>query len=374
MKKAFTLVELLVVVVILVTLMGIVFRLSGIGRDQERRNTTLTRMQRLENCLSGYYAAFGSYPPVSLHANQDPFVKFDETTRRQEEGARISGSLQDNWESVNAACRAQPLAARFPFDPKYKKYIETVSRVMSERANSGDDRYKAYQARVNVLGPGFETLENVNDVDGWDVESYWQEVQIFQFGLMSYLLPRYLFMANGLRNNNGIGSLDECKQWTTNNRLSANQNTGELFPDWNDQLGGNGLNRQNLIQRIPSQAVTARWLPNLEGVVATTGTLKFYGINVSGGGNGPIDVNNPNIEIFKGSRSQYVLDAATVLDGWWNEFYYYSEPPYQSYRLWSAGSNGRTFPPWYPLENIENASDKRTAANWMADDIMFMSN
>ena len=369
MKKAFTLVELLIVVVILVTLMAIVFRLAGLGNSQEKRNTTIMHMQRLENCLSGYYAAFGSYPPVALHASQDPYTELDEKTLTQSD--QTASRLE--WKNVEAACRAQPLAARFPFDKKYKKYIETVSKIISERASSSEPRWAAFQARAEVLVPGFETLENVNDVNGWDTLSYWQDVQIFQFGLMSYLLPRYLFMTKGLTDT-AVGTLGDCAQWTANNRLAANQNTGDLFPDWGDQLGANGLNRQNLIQRIPSQAVTARWMPNLEGIVASTGALKFYGINVGGGGSGPINVDNPNIEVFKGKRAQYVLDAATVQDGWWNEFYYHSEPPYQSYRLWSAGPNGRTFPPWYPLENIQNTADRQTAANWVGDDIIFMSN
>ena len=71
MKKGFTLVEMLIVVVVLVTLMSITFRLSSLGDDQTRRNRTISRMQRLENCLSGFYAAYGTYPPVELHGSRD---------------------------------------------------------------------------------------------------------------------------------------------------------------------------------------------------------------------------------------------------------------------------------------------------------------
>lgn len=35
-------------------------------------------MQRLENCLSGYYAAYGSYPPVKLHGSRDYTLEVDE--------------------------------------------------------------------------------------------------------------------------------------------------------------------------------------------------------------------------------------------------------------------------------------------------------
>ena len=63
MKKAFTIIEMLVVVVVIATLMTIVFRLSSIGEDSEYHNRTIVRMQKLENCLSGYYA-FGILEPA----------------------------------------------------------------------------------------------------------------------------------------------------------------------------------------------------------------------------------------------------------------------------------------------------------------------
>ena len=65
-KSGFTLIELLVVTVVVVSLMAIVFRLSGIAGGATDQQETVSRMQKLENCLSGYYAAFGSYPPVPL--------------------------------------------------------------------------------------------------------------------------------------------------------------------------------------------------------------------------------------------------------------------------------------------------------------------
>ena len=65
-RKAFTLIELLIVTVVIVTLMGVIFRLANIGGDSRYRAITIRRMQCLENALSGYYAAYGSYPPVPL--------------------------------------------------------------------------------------------------------------------------------------------------------------------------------------------------------------------------------------------------------------------------------------------------------------------
>ena len=59
----------------------------------------------------------------------------------------------------------------------------------------------------------------------------------------------------------------------------------------------------------------------------------------------------------------------TVQDGWNRELYYYSAPPFQSYRLWSAGANGNTFPPWIKLDNL-SASDRQLAVSAMEDDIV----
>ena len=80
MKKSrgFTLIELLIVTVIIVTLMAIVFRLAGSGGDSTARAKTLSRLQKLSNALSGYYAAFGSYPPVPLQGrSRDIYTRVD---------------------------------------------------------------------------------------------------------------------------------------------------------------------------------------------------------------------------------------------------------------------------------------------------------
>jgi hypothetical protein len=91
--------------------------------------------------------------------------------------------------------------------------------------------------------------------------------------------------------------------------------------------------------------------------------------------------NNVNIQLFtpggydQGSSSgnQYVLDAVTVKDGWGNEFYYYSPPPYQTYVLWSAGANEKTFPPWVPRDSLDSKANECVAL-WVEDDIINMSN
>ena len=362
MRKGFTLVELLVVIVVAATLMAIVFRLSAIGGDLQARNMTIARMQRIENCLSGYFAAYGSYPPVALYATHNVYQNVRYGIQESGEGESLE------WSSVKAVCMAQPFACRFPFDPNMEDMVAKVSAIMVARAESGDEHWKAYAARPE-LHVGFYTITSPDDVSGWDSASDWNEVQIFKFGLMSYLLPRYLTMAT----NFDTEALDDCKQWTDSNEYSCNPNTGMKFGSWKDQL-----NDKRLVRRIPSQAVCARWMPNLEGIVSCTdgaGRCDLFGVNVSSGSACAVDPDNVDIELFPGKGGRYyVLDSMTVADGWGNEFFYYSPAPYQSYRLWSAGANGTSFPPWIPLDTLKSDSDKKKASNWMADDILFQSN
>ncbi len=72
-------------------------------------------------------------------------------------------------------------------------------------------------------------------------------------------------------------------------------------------------------------------------------------------------------------NNQYILDGMTVRDGWGMDLFYYSPPPYQSYRLWSAGPNHKTIPPWVDLSSGDMRQYRNTAAEWMADDIVGLS-
>ena len=62
----------------------------------------------------------------------------------------------------------------------------------------------------------------------------------------------------------------------------------------------------------------------------------------------------------------------TVVDGWENEFYYYCPAPYQSYVLWSAGANGKTFPPWVSRESLDSKANA-CVGYWTEDDIVNLS-
>lgn len=387
-RRAFTLIEMLIVVVVLVTLMSITFRLMNVGDASDRRVTTVMRLQKLENCLSGYYAAFGSYPPVPLHGSQDFNYEVGghgiQTDNRSEIDWNNEGAA---WQQVQAACRAQPIAARYPFPDGYSSMVSDISEEIKQRIEANDEEYaylndSAYADRKAVLMQGFDNIsDNPGRFGGREnTDSDWREIQIFQFGLMSFLLPRYLFMMNGP--SQFFSSKEGVAQWGSNNTLPCNPFKGGKYDNWkmvkddaerdSDEIG------YMQVANIPTQTACARWMPNLENLCKCNHNYRFFGIYIKN--RGALQA-SPNIEIFSpsknaksGSSGQYVLDAITVEDGWYREFYYYSPPPYQTYTLWSAGPNGKTFPPWVSRNDINNDTAKQRISAWTADDIIHMAN
>ena len=384
-RAAFTLIELLIVVVVIVTLMGIVFRLAGMGGDSKARALTIRRLQGLENALSGYYAAFGSYPPVPLHGVRDIYRKTsDEGVQYQDDSEDDTSSL--NWDYVRTACRAQPVAAEFPFNAKaMEDYFSSVSASASAKKRDG------------LMDIGRFNNRHLQDRP-------WQDIQIFKFGVMSFLLPRYAFMMEGPE------EVYESKQWTANNRrgeffdpkdgkpLFSNANWIDDFQRkmcMGQKYGSEtrtaaGEEYSNLIMSQPSQAVCARWMPNFAGALSCMGGTEFFGVSVSDGERyymsghpdgdysqgGAIYRPSKDAADGGGEGQMYQLNSISMLDGWYNDLYYYSPPPYQTYRVWSAGPNYKTFPPWIDMEKFrrDHANDAKTAAKWLADDIVFMSN
>jgi len=424
MKRAFTLIEMMIVVAILAILMTITFRLTGSGDNDKKRVNTIVTMQKIENCLSGYYAAFGSYPPVALQGSRDIYCQVQNGGQT---GQQQQGKLKDISAQVQAACRSQPFGCEYPPSPNEKVEIEkwafNDSDSMKARVSGGkykhygQDQYQyAFAFQGNLTEPNPE--EDFTDAfprKGSKNLRTWQQVQLFRFGVMSYLLPRYLFMLRG--DSEWISKGDVCLQWADANEMPSDPLEGVSFSDL-QQAGGPGeegdsgwelmqewaggheegsssqtesseekFNRMR-VANIPSQAVCARWMPNLEGLCMTTISETFFGINITGSSwlrkdNGfttdqgdPYAVLPPDVMPIHTAPNgtPYCLGWMTIYDGWNQEFFYYSLPPYQSYTLWSSGPNKKTFPPWIPLDELDDDDDIKTAAEWKADDIAHMSN
>ena len=402
MKKAFTLVELLIVVVVIVTLMAITFKLAGVGDDQQKHNLTVARLQRLENALSGYYAAYGTYPPVALHGSQNIYAKADDygiqsetETETQIWGWKNIGDTaeEDAWRQVKAACQAQPVDCRFPFpdDQEWQTLIDEVSSGMQQLASGGED--SLWEGKEDVrdqFAKGFDGLNSgtLGRFNGYQNKLKWQDVQIFKFGLLSYLLPRYLIMMQG--NESFYRSYE---QWLGNNEVPCDPFTGDRM-EWTQ--GADSIKELSKsakavdlakVANIPSQAVCARWMPNFEKTLSCGRELTLFGIDVKadeGYGEGiglnlsSLRQNISSLTLYTpGAYNQkngkpYILDGVTIRDGWNQDFYYYSPAPYQGYTLWSAGPNGRTFPPWLRRDLLESDA-RRCTAIWIEDDIVHLS-
>ncbi len=88
---------------------------------------------------------------------------------------------------------------------------------------------------------------------------------------------------------------------------------------------------------------------------------EIYGVKVGSGGGAGLVKRGKGPSATE-SGTQIYLAHSTVTDGWGKEFFYYSAPPHQSFRIWSSGPDGKTFPPWEKLTT--------TAEAWVKDDIV----
>lgn len=386
-RKGFTLIELLIVTVVIVTLMGVVFRLAGAGTDSKARSITIRRMQCLENALSGYYAAYGSYPPVPLQGRSRSI--FAEVDTYGVQGSNERGQ-ELNPLRIHQACRAQPVAAVYP--PRHNTQMDRSMEKLSEACTFYYKNTSKYKNKFrNLINPG-GIKANLSE---WgESKQGANSVQLFQFGLMSFLLPRYFFMFKGDQ-----GFYGNTGQWGNNNQLPSRLDTGTPFASWGEIrkiMGGDDKDgritdpESGMISNLTSQSVCARWMPNLQGIV--TGGGEYYGINtavvdnddsyyriphgwVEGIEYGELHIHSRNGHVGEGGSGGdlYILECQTVRDGWHMDYYYYSEPPYQSYRLWSAGPNRLTFPPWYDINQF-SSSDISKIKEYVKDDFVHMSN
>ena len=374
--RGFTLVELLVTVLVMVVLMGVSFRLMHGGDDAVARSRTHDRLQRLQNCLSGYRAAFGHYPAVPLHGVRDIYLEANDygiqTSRRTSKVV---------WRNVRAAILSQPVTTEFPFDTEDKAAKADVAE-----ASAADVAWsKATKSRggdataVTVYAKGYKPF-SASLVATQKNQTSWRDVQVFRYGLLSYLLPRAQFMLFGEKL-----VYEKYAQWPYQNELAEyyDPETGKpLKSTWSSLAAAlrtdDGADRKAILASR-SQVACARWLPNLKGIVRGGGT--YYGIDTSDGKafrereDELRDAEAADLLIHASGKpdapkTAYVLDGLTVLDGWENEFYYYSPAPHRTCRIWSAGSDRRTLPPW--IDPVAAASDPelKTALAWTRDDLV----
>ena len=197
---------MLIVVVVLVTLMTMTFRLGSITSENRARNTTITRLQRLENCLSGYYAAFGTYPPVTLHGSRNPWLKvsshgiqnidgqenpniFDWDADKFRDwvadgfGSKYYQSKEDDaWEQVEAACKSQPVGCSFPFPERYGPFVQGKAMQMKKVVEEKPGKVKSQRRRSQIMA-GFDdgASRNIGRFSQYQDKTEWRDLQLFKW-------------------------------------------------------------------------------------------------------------------------------------------------------------------------------------------------
>ena len=320
--SAFTLIELMVVVALVGVLIAGVFKLMGGAGDASRRSRTIAKLQRLENAIAGFYSAYGTYPPVPRQESPDPL---NETEEDRNSYANSDDENEKFAKRCRRAARSQPISYEFPS----RSSATMTSDLHTFFENEGHQNVLA----VHEMMGSFD-LE----------ETDWSKNKLFKYGLLSFLLPRLTVMGEFDANGNMHGGPDEAvfqrAQWTKFNEARMGDYTAQLA----------------------KEAVSCvAWLPNLEGIVH--GGLTVLGVRLAGG------QEESRMYTLNYLGAPFGLRLMTVLDEWDQPFYYYSAPPYQSYRIWSSGPDHKTFPPGFPMEKLSE-TQRKLVASWIADDIV----
>ncbi len=338
-RRAFTLMELMIVLVIIGILIASVFKLFSAVSENSRRAQTKSRMERLQNAISGFYSSYGTYPPVQQYSTPDPFNASDD--RGDDGGQDIPWSDNNKANAAIWAARSQPVSFEYPYPQTYDEFINEKYGPMG-------------------IGSANEVYYNADTYK----ESMWEDVKMFKFGLMSFLLPR-VYMVGIPARNASFGEAQPLEKFFKSEQWMHHNKTSRIGVNSTDKL-------LNALRGQYEQEMreTAKWIPNLEGIVSGHAPTIMNTVLAGGG-----DVNDSmgGSDNFRGvyakGGQRTILFCTTVVDGWGNDFYYYSAPPYQSYRLWSAGEDGKTFPPWVPLESL-SSDDLKLVSEWIKDDVV----
>ena len=313
---AFTLIEIMVVVALVGIMIAGVFKLISAAGRSNQRATTVQRIQKLENALSGFYAEYGTYPPVERHDSPDPRITTEDDSNNDATGFA---------DRCKRAAASQPVSYEFPCKKRDDKWLELWFKTRGRDVVSANQAVGAY---------------NKN-------EPAWKDTKGIKLGLLSYLLPRLQVMAefNSSYGMDSQGGPDpaffELSQWSKYNNASPG----------------------NYREQLERETVAcSRWLLNFEEMIAGGG--KVLGVSLGDKRHGVSPVT------YKMKNGQRIgLMSTTILDGWDRPLYYQSLPPYQSYRVWSAGPDGNTFPPDFPMDLL-SSDERRDVSEWIKDDIV----
>lgn len=103
LRRGFTLVEMLVVILLIAVLAGIVFRMTTMANEKSAKAVTLARIAKLQAAIEEFYSEYGQYPPVPTYGNAQPvyyeYPSYEQvvTISGQAGSIRNADSNAGNW-------------------------------------------------------------------------------------------------------------------------------------------------------------------------------------------------------------------------------------------------------------------------------------
>ena len=188
-------------------------------------------------------------------------------------------------------------------------------------------RYEYANARYLEAegGPEFaQYLKNASkDGDIWTKDTG----RLFTFGLLSYFVPRYKGHADRAPDIFVGGAADDPD--TENRDESDNYSKARTINQWevhNVRRSSERMSQFDLQENIDS---ARKILPYLDGALDAEGRVSSYGI-----------IRGDWISASYEGKS-YHNDHLYIWDGWEREIRFQSNPPHDTYKLWSLGPDGR---------------------------------
>ena len=285
-QNGFTLIETLVVFVVIIILAGMVLALVQATTNSSNKALTKSSLERLAHALEEYRAINGAYPPVPVYPGE-----------HAPDGGGCYEGQYFGYEFAeyddNPGAGSDPLLAN-------AVYPELVTSLITHGAGASE---------------------------------------MYRFGMMAFLVPRYIGAAER--------SPAQFVGWDGKGPASAYRSKNYTVKSTVDQWNSNNYRRGGLTES-PQDLDHARrilpylgaklhrnwsdsdndWLWSVEypegGVVTSFGWGSLVKRRVAPG-------NKP-----------YYNGYITVRDAWNRDLLYSSKPPYDSYKLWSVGADGRS--------------------------------
>lgn len=282
-RNGFTIIEMMIVLIIITILAGFVFRMMTLAGQKNDVAETKSRIEKISNALEAYRAEYGSYPPVAVYNGK------------------------------------QPTFYEFP--------------VLDE---AGVGKFISHSMAAQMF----------NDSES---ENKWNEFPLFTFGLASYFYPRYWDTAEGRCPPEFFGDLEAGE--IADGRDVSESRIINQWTDHNKRRTTSG-NRVSVRDVNKDMIAISKILPLLDTSVSFSKT-KNGRVWKMKRGSGGIDWGLAGYEWnswktsgeheYKGRK--YHNQGISFRDSWGSLLHYQSNPPYDSYRIWSAGINGRTCDP-----------------------------